>query len=304
MNKQAEQQEGSRKANPYFLAIIGILVIVLGLKFYFDYQEKQEMETYYTAELESVEIKLEKISVELDEKITELDSLGGTVEDLIAAKTEIENEINQLRFTRKANRQLISRLRAKTEGYVELLKAKDIEIEHLKAFNEQLLVENVDLKTEKNQLNRSLNELYESNEQLENKVAIASRLIAENIKVYAIAKSGKQREGKFRKKQISQLKIEFNIANNDVAPIESKDIMIRIIDPNGQVIFDVAKGSGTFMLNSKEEFYTSLQSIVFDNSEQPLTYAYDKGSQYATGEYKVEILTDGYFMGSENFTVR
>ena len=159
MNKQAEQQEGSRKANPYFLAIIGILVIVLGLKFYFDYQEKQEMETYYTAELESVEIKLEKISVELDEKITELDSLGGTVEDLIAAKTEIENEINQLRFTRKANRQLISRLRAKTEGYVELLKAKDIEIEHLKALNEQLLVENVDLKTEKNQLNRSLNEL-------------------------------------------------------------------------------------------------------------------------------------------------
>ena len=304
MNKQAEQQEGSRKANPYFLAIIGILIIVLGLKFYFDYQEKQEMETYYTAELESVEIKLEKISVELDEKITELDSLGGTVEDLIAAKTEIEYEINQLRFTRKANRQLISRLRAKTEGYVELLKAKDIEIEHLKALNEQLLVENVDLKTEKNQLNRSLNELYESNEQLENKVAIASRLIAENIKVYAIAKSGKQREGKFRKKQISQLKIEFNIANNDVAPIESKDIMIRIIDPNGQVIFDVAKGSGTFMLNSKEEFYTSLQSIVFDNSEQPLTYAYDKGSQYATGEYKVEILTDGYFMGSENFTVR
>ena len=135
-------------------------------------------------------------------------------------------------------------------------------------------------------------------------MAIASRLIAENIKVYAIAKSGKQREGKFRKKQISQLKIEFNIANNDVAPIESKDIMIRIIDPNGQVIFDVAKGSGTFMLNSKEEFYTSLQSIVFDNSEQQLTYAYDKGSQYATGEYKVEILTDGYFMGSENFTVR
>ena len=207
-------------------------------------------------------------------------------------------------MNRKANRQLISWLRAKTEGYVELREAKDSEIEHLKALNEQLRVENVDLKTEKNQLNRSLNELYESNEQLENKVAIASRLIAENIKVYAIAKSGKQREGKFRKKQISQLKIEFNIANNDVAPIESKDIMIRIIDPNGQVIFDVAKGSGTFMLNSKEEFYTSLQSIVFDNSEQQLTYAYDKGSQYATGEYKVEILTDGYFMGSENFTVR
>ncbi len=304
MNKQTEQQDRSRKVNSYFIVIIAVLVIVLGLKFYFDYQEKQEMEAYYTDELESAEIRLEKISAELDEKIVELDSLGGTVEDLIAAKTEIENERNQLRLTRKANRQLITRLRAKTEGYEELLKAKDVEIEHLKALNEQLFVENVELKTETNQLNRSLNKLNESKEQLESKVAIASRLTAENIKVYAIAKSGKQREGKFRKKQISQLKIEFNIATNDVAPIEGKDIMIRIIDPNGQVIFDVAKGSGTFMLNSKEEFYTSLQSIVFDNSEQQLTFAYDKGSQYATGDYTVEILTDGYYMGSENFAVR
>jgi hypothetical protein len=44
------------------------------------------------------------------------------------------------------------------------------------------------------------------------------------------------------------LKIEFNIAENNVAPIEGKKIIVRIIDENNQVIFDVARGSGTFIV--------------------------------------------------------
>lgn len=304
MNKQSNLEQRKSRTNPYVIAIIAILVIVLGLKFYFDFQEKKEMDAFYMAELESAEVRFQNISLELDEKIFEIDSLGGTVEDLLVAKAEVEKEREQLQRTRKANRQLIVRLRAKTEGYEELLKAKDKEIEHLKDLNEQLLVENVVLKTEKNVLNRSITELSESKEELEGKVAIASRLQAENVRVLAIAKNGKEREGKFRSKQISQLKVQFNIATNDVAPIQGKDIMIRIIDSNGQVVFDVAKGSGTFMLDGKEEFYTSQQSIVFDNSRQQLTFLYDKGSDYSSGDYRVEILTDGYFMGIEQFNVR
>jgi len=304
MNKQSNVEQKKSRTNPYVIATIAILVIVLGLKFYFDFQEKKEMDAFYTAELESAEVRFQNISIELDEKIFEIDSLGGTVEDLLVAKAELEKERAQLQRTRKANRKLIVRLRAKTEGYEELLKAKDKEIEHLKDLNEQLLVENVGLKTEKNVLNRSITELSESKEELEGKVAIASRLQAENVRVLAIAKNGKEREGKFRSKQISQLKVQFNIATNDVAPIQGKDIMIRIIDSHGQVVFDVAKGSGTFMLDGKEEFYTSQQSIVFDNSRQQLTFLYDKGSDYSSGDYRIEILTDGYFMGIEQFNVR
>ena len=80
--------------------------------------------------------------------------------------------------------------------------------------------------------------------------------------------------------------------------------MIRIIDPNGQVVFDVAKGSGTFLIDGKEEFYTSIQTIVFDNSGQRLTFLYEKGSEYALGRYEVEIYTDGYLMGKESFRVK
>ncbi len=304
MAETKNKDTGARKINPVVIAIIAVLVIVLGVKFYLDHQEKKEMEAFFQEEMTSVELKLEEISNELEDKIREIDSLGGSIDDLIAAKVDVESELDQLQRTRTANRRLITRLRAKTEGYEELLKAKDKEIEQLKELNEVLFSENTDLKVEKNELNRSINELSVSKEELEDKVALASRLEVENIKVYAVAKNGKEREGSFRRKQIRIIKIEFDIAKNDVAPIEGKDILIRVIDPNEQIIFDVSKGSGTFMLNGKEEFYTAVQSIVFDNSGQQLSFEYTKGSEYIAGQYKIEVLTDGYNMGERMFTIK
>ena len=86
--------------------------------------------------------------------------------------------------------------------------------------------------------------------------------------------------------------------------IEGKKIIIRIVDENNQVLFDVAKGSGTFMLNNKEEFYTAIQEILFDNTRQKLTFLYEKGSDYSTGNYSIEIYTEGYQIGTTRFVVK
>ncbi|HYG19152.1 MAG TPA: chromosome segregation protein SMC, partial [Ohtaekwangia sp.] len=148
------------------------------------------------------------------------------------------------------------------------------------------------------------NRLSQTQEVLATKVAIASQLKAENLKIVALNDRGKERESPFKNRQVGQLKVEFNIAENEVAPIEGKKIMIRIIDEDGQVLFDVARGSGTFIYNGKEEFYTASQEILFDNTQQRLTYLYEKGSDYAPGTYTLEIYTDDYKMGSGQFSVK
>jgi hypothetical protein len=170
--------------------------------------------------------------------------------------------------------------------------------------NKELLVENKSLKTQKNQLGDSITRLSQSKQDLASKVAIASQLKAENVKIVAVNDRGKERDSPFKNRQVGKLKIEFNIAENKVAPIEGKQIMIRIIDENNQVLFDVARGSGTFIVNGKEEFYTASQEILFDNTKQKLTYLYDKGSDYAAGNYVLEIYTDSYLMGTGKFVVK
>lgn len=295
------------KRIPIIIALLSIIVIIQGVKIYLDYEDKNlKDERIESTELElsSTLTKLEEISSELDERIVEIERLGGDITELEEAKAEIEKERNQLRYTRTANRKVISSLNDKVEGYQELLKLKDKEIVRLKEINVELLSENTGLKVEKNELSNEISSLNEESEKLASQVAIASQLKAENIGIFAVNTSDKERESPFRNKHIDKLKVIFTISENEVAPIEGKDILIRIIDSNGQVLFDVANGSGTFMLNNKEEFYTASQEILFDNSRQTITFLYDKVSDYALGQYTMEIYTEDYKMGLLTFVVK
>ena len=301
--KIVPRSEG-KSNRPVVFIVLGVIAILLAVKVFLDYREKQELQAFYQTEMEAAKVKLDDINTELQLKIKEIDSLGGDVNDLLIAQEQITEERDQLQRTRTANRQLIGRLRRKTDGYEELLREKDKEIKKLREVNEVLVTENTDLKVDKNQLNKSIVELSEDKVQLEEKVQIASQLKAEEIQVIAVAKSGKERTGVLKNRQLAKLKVAFKIGKNEVAPLEAKEIMIRVIDENDQVIFDVNRGSGSFIIDSKETFYTASQDILFDNSGQQLTFIYEKGSTYDPGTYKMEVFTDGYMMGAVSFAVK
>lgn len=306
MTASEKSNNKSPRRNKWALivAFLVILLIINTVKIILDSREKKELKVYYETELTEARERLDEISAELDEKIVEIARLGGDITELEQAKADLEQEKARLERTRTANRELITNLRDKVEGYEELLIAKDKEIERLEDLNEVLLTENTELKTEANELNQNIRSLEENKKDLEEKVEVASRLKAESIGVFAINKRGKERTSPFRKKQISKLKVEFDVIENEVAPIEGKDMLIRIVSNNGQVLFDVARGSGTFMLDGREEFYTANKEILYDRTRQKVTILYDKGSEYESGEYKLEIYTDGYMLGAFNFVVR
>lgn len=298
-----EEKTGGK--NKVIIGILGVLLLT-SLFFIWDgmkNQDKLEAENEITREeLVEASSQLEKISIELDEKIAEIEALGGDVSELEQAKEELEKEKEALR---KSSNYKVSRLREKVKGYESLLKAKDVEIDRLKQLSDSLFVENTDLKVQQNEMQDAISSLEVDKGKLEEKVSFASRLKAQNIKIYAVNKRGKEREGPvLRSRQIEKLKVTFSLAENNVAPIEGKEIVIRVIDQDGKVIFDVAKGSGTFIYNGKEEFFTAKQDILFDNSKQNLTYFYEKSSEFAAGKYTMEAYTDGYLLGLKSFTVK
>lgn len=303
-NKTVITEKKSSKKTAIIVVILAIIIIVQGIKIYLDHQDSVATENQLAnteQELATTMQKLTDISDELDSKIEEIEKLGGDVTELEKAKAEIQEELNR---QQRANRSTIRNLKDKVNGYQTLLKTKDEEIERLKSVNSELLTENTSLKTEKNQLFDSLNQINQSKEALVSKVELASQLEVENIQIFAINSRGKEREAPLKGRQIEKLRVVFNIAENKVAPIEGKDIIIRIVDGSGQVIFDVAKGSGTFMYNDKEVFYTSNKEILFDNTRQQLSFEYEKGSEWEEGLYTLEVFTEGYMMGSKQFEVK
>ncbi|HMP99401.1 MAG TPA: chromosome segregation protein SMC [Cyclobacteriaceae bacterium] len=306
MTEQKDSTQKKSKGNKMLVivSLLAIIVIVQGIKIYFDHNEKISVSTQLTETEEDLATTLQRLNEirdELAQKITELEKLGGDISDLEKAKVEVERE---LRSTRDRNNRAIRDLKDKVEGYEELLLAKDEEITKLTEINKSLLTENVQLKTQRIQLSDSIRNIAKNKDELASKVAIASQLKVENINIVALNDKGRERPSPFRSRQLERLRIDFNIAENNVAPIEGKSILLRIIDENGQVLFDVTRGSGTFMYEGKETFYTVKQEILFDNTKQKLSFVYEKGSDYPTGTYYAEIFTDGYKMGTEQFVVR
>ncbi len=303
-NRPVFEEEKSGNRNKIIIGVLAaalltaIIFIIFGYKKQGELREEGELTKQ---ELVDASAKLEAISIELDQKIEEIEKLGGDIEELQLAKEEIEKEKENLR---KSSNVQISRLRERVRGYETLLKDKDEEIAKLKMVTDSLMSENTQLKTQQNELQEVLTSIEEDKGKLEEQVAFAGRLKAENIKVYSVNKRGKEREGEFKSRQIENLKMQFNIGENNVAPIEGKEILVRVIEPAGNVIFDVATGSGTFMIDGREEFYTIKQDILFDNTKQTLTFLYKKPTEFEPGQYTVEIYTEDYVMGSRNFTVK
>ena len=282
------------------IAVIAVLVIVQAINMFIKYRADKAHEVEMAQARDEITI----LQHELEERMIEIDRLGGDVQDLELIVAELEEEkANLLDRTQYSERQLV-RLRERVDGYQELLILKDKEIAELKTVNQELVSENQDLKSEQNQLRRTLNQTEQTKQELEEQMVIAGRLKAENIRIYALSSRGRLKENEFKARSINKLRIDFNIAENNLAPIEGKEIMIRIVGPDDNVLFDVATGSGTFMFRGREEFYTAKQQILFDNTMQKLSFMYDKGSEWATGRYELEVYTEDYLMGEKAFLVK
>ncbi|MEQ9306115.1 MAG: chromosome segregation protein SMC [Marinoscillum sp.] len=296
-------QESRKDRTPIF---IGLIVALLGVIIFFYYTNTtlNDEKEAQALELNNTLLQLDSISTELDSKIITIRELGGEVDTLVKVKEALQAE-RKLLLTEISNRKnMITELKGRVDGYQELLLAKDVEIEKLQQVNKKLLTENTTLKTEKQELNESLSEVNKAKEELAQKVAFASRLKLEGLTVYAVSDGGREREDEFRNRHIDQLKINFTIAENKVAPIEGKEILIRIVAPDGNVLFDVTRGSGSFMFESRELFYTAKQEVLYDKNSQQVTLFYDKGSEYAEGKHEVEVYTDEYLMGKGSFVVK
>ena len=217
-------------------------------------------------------------------------------ETLIQEKIDIRNKTNLV----------IGDLKQRVAGYAKLLSKKDEEIVKLKEANEVLLSKNTELQYEKVSLNDSISSLKDRQDQLAQKVEMASRLKAEKVEVMGLSKRGKEyRKDAFRNRHLKRMKVRVRVAENDIAPSGQRTVYMRIIHPSGEVIFDVTEGvSGSFVKDDREMFYSATQSFLYEKEAVDIDFTYEKKSEYDEGTYSVELYTDGYLLGTGSFVVK
>ncbi|MCF2447525.1 hypothetical protein L0657_26455 [Dyadobacter sp. CY345] len=295
------------------LAVLALLNLVL---VYFIYHEKQEnrvKDDIITAKTEEVlftKTKLDSISAELDTKIAEIQKLGGSVDSLIELKKQLEKDKQELK---NVNSFSSANFNKKIKSYEQVLLQKDTELATLREElgivtnkNQELSQQVSGLESERQLLNDSVTNYSAQNRELAEKVTLASALRTEELAINAVSSKGKEREGgNYKAKRIDKLKVSFKLGENAVAKQNEKDIYLRILDPEGAVLSDMATGSGAFSYNGKEMIYSSKQTINFTNSRQLVDIYYGRGGiQMKGGKYSIEVYSEGFKIGQGDFTVK
>ncbi|MGV3602321.1 MAG: hypothetical protein ACO1N1_14000 [Dyadobacter fermentans] len=313
MDYNQEQKQDRKTLLWAALAVLLLLNLVL---VYFIYHEKQEnlakdeIITAKTEEVLSIKTKLDSISTELDIKIAEIQKLGGSVDSLVALKAQLEKDKKELR---NANTYSAANYNQKIKNYESVLSEKDGEIARLRqelgiatSKNEELSQKVTGLESEKQLLADSVTTYSVQNRELAEKVTLASALRAESVNVNAVSSKGKEREGgKYRAKRIDKLRVNFKLGENAVAKQNEKDIYLRILDPDGAVLSDMATGSGSFVYNGKELIYSSKQTVSFTNTGQSVDIFYGRGGiPMKDGKYSIELYAEGIKIGEGDFTVK
>jgi prefoldin subunit 5 len=315
-------EESNNSSNSIIKAGLVLALVIAAIFGYLYFNEKQENSqnnvsiTEKTNELLRTNTKLDSISVQLDAKIAEIAALGGQIDELEALKAELQKDKRNLMSSKSFD---VKAYQIKIKDYEALLLEKDVEIAKLReenavlnnqnqvlnSENTGLKTTNSDLRTAKEALADSVYKTTVQNRELSEKVTLASALRPMNYAVSAINSRGKEREGEeFKARRVDRVKVSFKLAENPLTKKENKTIYMRMIDPTGNVVSDMATGSGAFSFGGKETMYTAKQTILYSNSGQTIEYIYNRGANYEKGAYKIELYADGFRIGQTSFNIK
>ncbi len=298
-------QKKKKSKNIIGILIIIFLLIINGYLVFNNIESKKEKNTI-SNELKSLEIKKLELELELNKTMVELNEFRGQTEELdsilnIANNELIEKQAYIQRLFRQNNadksliKKLLNEVRLTKEAYLAQI---DVLIQE----NKELITENLILK-ENTQM------LKKRNKYLEQKFAIGSVLKAINVdaKGYREKSEGSYKPSNNAKK-VTRIEVCFDIEENKVLDNDKIEILLCIINPDGNILTTKSAGSGTFKLaeSDKDMQYTKSISFDYKNAEKYVCMRWKRsqGFSYKEGVYYIKIFNNGYLIGSSEFELK
>ena len=311
MSEAKKQVKEEKNNNKVWIIVLAVLLLAVnGIQGFFNFKQnndikaKEEIIVKKDAERDSLGLVLKAKADELSVARAEIEKLGGDVTALDAQIEELKKISEELKNSKNKYYNLYMRAKGEIDSSNKLASDSKAEVETLKKQLAQLDSNNTTLKSTIVQKDQSISSLEQENMELSKQVALASILKAENIHVIAISSKGKEKTGEiYKAKAIDQVKITFAISENKVAQKNTKELFIRIIEPDGATITNADNGGGEFDYNNRTLFYTSKTSILFNGMISPVVVTYSKGSPYKVGKQTIEVYCEGNLIGSGTFTV-
>ncbi len=285
-----------------------IWIILFALSAIFNIYQWQHQNTVIESyEFKSDSLTSAKIDVdkELGETYQELNQYKGINERLDSLLAEANSSIDaqKLRIEKLLkNERNSASLNKKLKA--ELAEIKKLRDEYLEKID-KLLVENEQLKKDKEELTSTVENLSKN---LESTVNQASVLKSEymRVKTYKKRSNDKYAETAMAKRT-NKMEVCFSVLENRIAKSGEREIYLRIVEPGGETMGARSEGSSTFkMANSGEEVdFTSNVKMNYDNGKQDICLNWEEQERiFAPGTYVIELYMDGNLSGATSYVLK
>ncbi len=261
-------------------------------------QEEENKQMVQILEMDKAEMEnqYKDFALQYNEMMTQVtnDSL---LEQLSRQEKRTQELLEELRQTKANDAAEIMRLKKELETLRRILRDYVVQIDSLNRENQNLRSDNTALRTRNEEAEAHISDLSSKNEQLTDKVNIASQLDATGIRASARNKKGKDCE---KVKDAKKLVVSFNISRNVTAQTGMRTIYVRISTPTGETL---TRG-GSFQFENRQLQYSIAKEIEYTGEEIPVTVYWDIAETLSAGSYHVDIFADGHAIGSTTFSLK
>jgi len=301
LDKEISGNTGDRN-KIYFLIIV--ILALLGTNAYLYFRDKQESKRFVSVNTEKDRLKLEveKIEVELDK----LNTLNAALSDKLQQEQQLaRNKIFELKSALEKSQLTQGELSDAQREVKELREFVNNHHEQIAKLNQ----ENFLLKSERdslvnsvNQVNERAQRLVQKNQELSEKVKEGAALKAINIEIAAfkVKNSGKQVAVK-NAGSAQKLDIMFGVAPNELAEKKYYKIYLRVFDPAGNLIADE---KNMFDANNQQMQYSEMITLHYNNEKGPHKLSWVNTKEFIKGTYSIILYADGFTMGKSSIVLK
>ncbi|HXS37347.1 MAG TPA: hypothetical protein VN721_11650 [Flavipsychrobacter sp.] len=311
LNQNTSQENQQYSSKPprnntvIYWIVIGVLLIVC-IYMFVSRRNLSQQNDQTTAQLvtsdssrKSVENDYNAALARLDQLVSKNSQMDSMINDKNGEVAKLKSQIQSILSDSKASAQQL----AKAKDLINLLNSKTKSYEERIA---ELENENTNLTGQNQQLSKERDSTVTQNIALKK---IGSVLHASNIRLVPLQlrKGGKKEKETTKAKRVDVLRIYFDIDENRIAEGGTKDIYLRITSPDGTILSNAAYGSGvTTTIDGKSLNYTVDKQVQLQQNQpvNDVTVDWHQDSDYAKGEYKIDIFNEGYEIGSGSVTLK
>ena len=294
------------KNNKLIIGIIAALsVALIAIIIAFIVQSVNQSKQIEQLEVEKERMELEHEYADLAEQyalyegqkmVLKNDSL---IERLEAEQIKVQRLYEELKSEKATNAKRIAEHRAELETLRGIMRVYVAQIDSLNQENKSLRAENRKVRKKYEEVSERAEVLLNERDSLNEKVTIASKLDAVNVKVTPIRTNGKVAK---RIKQIDKLQITFAIAKNVTAATGEKMIYARLRKPDGDIM--IKNDNNLFAFEGSEIPYSCAKMIEYAGEEIGEVVMYwDVDEFLYPGAYEIEIFADNYVIGRGAFSL-